>query len=83
MRTDRAYAFVLKIEAVKTPEGGYPSGSGDNEKTIVMSGQGSMESYRFTRNATSTDKQIFWKFKGTLHAPQGLGDCLIKIDFTD
>lgn len=77
------FEIACKIEATKTPEGGYPSGSGDNEKTIVMSGQGSMESYRFTWNAKSTDQQIFWKFKGTLHAPQGLGDCLIKIDFTD
>lgn len=81
----KMYYFELacKIEATKTPEGGYPSGSGDNEKTIVMSGQGSMESYRFTWNAKSGDERIFWKFKGALHAPQGLGDCLIKIDFTD
>ena len=77
------FEVACQIEATKKPEGGYPSGGGDNEKTIVMSGQGSMEAYTFTWTAKSDDAQIFWKFKGALHTPQGLGECLIKVEFTD
>lgn len=77
------FEIACKTEATKTAEGGYPSGSGDNEKTIVMSGQGSMESYNFTWRAKNDDDNIFWQFKGTLHNPQGLGECIIKAEFTD
>lgn len=81
----KMYYFELacKTDAKKKPEGWYPSGSGDDEKTIVMSGQGSIERYVFQWTANGDKNDIFWQFKGALHAPQGLGDCLIKISFTD
>ena len=42
-----------------------------------------METYDFTWNANSSDAEIFWKFKGSLYTPQGLGECLITAEFTE
>ena len=80
------YYFELqcKIDAKKTPESsGYPAGSGDSDKVIVMSGNGSIETWNFTWNATSSDSDIYWKFKGYLYNPTAIGSCLITINFTD
>ena len=79
------YYFEIdcKIDASKTPEGGYTSGSSDNPQAIVISGSGSMEAYNFTWKANSSDSDIFWKFKGYLYNPQNIGECLISTEFMD
>ena len=81
----KAYSFEIlcQIDASKTPNGSYPAGGGNNPKSIVMTGVGSMETYDFTWNANSSDAEIFWKFKGSLYTPQGLGECLITAEFTE
>ncbi|WMI44630.1 MULTISPECIES: hypothetical protein [Bacteroidales] len=80
------YYFEIgcKTDAKKTPEsGGYPSGNGDNDRAIVMSGSGSMETWNFTWKASGSNPNTYWKFKGYLYNPTATGACLIRIDFID
>lgn len=80
------YYFEIdcKTDAKKTPEsGGYPSGNGDNDQAIVMSGSGSMETWNFTWKASGSNPNTYWKFKGYLYNPTATGACLIRIDFID
>lgn len=73
------FEIICDTNANKSPNGNYPAGGGNDPKKIVMSGQGSMESYTFTWTCTDGSSDVFWEFRGKIHSPSN--NCLITAEF--